>query len=172
MTKSPILKTFRAKIKNGELNFKYLSFIFLKMQIATFALGCFWGPDVYFSKLKGVLKTRVGYMGGTTKNPNYHNLGDHTETVEIIFDEKKISFEELLKHFWKQHDPSIKEVTQYKSIIFYHNEKQKKLAEKSKKEIEEKLGKKIATEIKKAGTFWEAEEYHQKYLQKRKGRVC
>ena len=142
------------------------------MQTATFALGCFWGPDVYFSKLKGVIKTRVGYAGGTTKNPNYHNLGDHTETVEIAFDPEVISFEELLQQFWKQHDPSIKEVTQYKSIIFYHNQRQKKTAEMSKKEMEKNLGKKIFTEIKKAGTFYEAEEYHQKYLQKGKGRVC
>ena len=142
------------------------------MQTATFALGCFWGPDDYFSKLKGVMKTRVGYAGGTTKNPTYHNLGDYTETVEIIFDPKVISFEELLKHFWKQHDPTVKEVAQYQSIIFYHTLKQKKSAEKSKKEIGETLGKKIVTEIKKAGTFYEAEEYHQKYLQKGKGRVC
>jgi methionine-S-sulfoxide reductase len=141
------------------------------MQIATFALGCFWGPDDYFSKLKGVIKTRVGYAGGTKKNPSYHNLGDHTETVEITFDPKIISFEELLKHFWQQHDPTLQEVTQYKSVIFYQDEEQKKIAEKSKQEAEKKLGK-VATEIKKAGTFYEAEEYHQKYLQKGKGRVC
>ncbi len=141
------------------------------MQIATFALGCFWGPDDYFSKLKGVLKTRVGYSGGTTKNPNYHNLGDHTETVEITFDPKVISFEELLKHFWKEHHPTVKEVTQYQSIIFYHNQGQKKAAEKSRKEMQKNLSREIVTEIRKAGTFYEAEEYHQKYLLKRKG-VC
>ncbi len=142
------------------------------MQTATFALGCFWGPDDYFSKLKGVIKTRVGYAGGTKKNPSYYNLGDHTETIEITFDPKIISFEELLKHFWKEHDPTEQQVTQYKSAIFYQNEEQKKLAEKSKKEMEKKLGRKIVTEIKKAGTFYQAEEYHQKYLQKGKGRVC
>lgn len=142
------------------------------MQTATFALGCFWGPDDHFSKLKGVSKTRVGYAGGKKKNPSYHNLGDHTETVEITFDPKIISFEELLKHFWKQHDPTVQEVTQYKSVIFYQNEEQKKLAEKSKQEAEKKLGRKIVTEIIKAGTFYQAEEYHQKYLQKGKGRVC
>ncbi len=142
------------------------------MQTATFALGCFWGPDDYFSKIKGVTKTRVGYLGGTKKNPNYHDLGDHTEVVEITFDPKFISFEELLKHFWKEHDSTAQEVTQYKSAIFYQSEEQKKIAEKSKKEMEKELGRKIVTEIKKAGTFYQAEEYHQKYLQKGKGRVC
>lgn len=142
------------------------------MQKATFSLGCFWGPDVYFSKLKGVLKTRVGYAGGTTKNPNYHNLGDHTETVEISFDPGVISFEELVRHFWKQHNPTVKEVTQYKSVIFYHNKEQKKAAEKSREEMQKNLSREIVTEIRKAGTFYEAEEYHQKYLQKGEGRVC
>ncbi|HLD40280.1 MAG TPA: peptide-methionine (S)-S-oxide reductase MsrA [Candidatus Nanoarchaeia archaeon] len=142
------------------------------MQTATFALGCFWGPDDYFSKLKGVSKTRVGYMGGKKKNPSYYDLGDHTETIEITFNPKIISFEELLKHFWKEHDPTRQEVTQYKSAIFYQNLEQFKLAEKSKKEMEKKLGKEIITDIEKAGIFYQAEEYHQKYLQKGKGRVC
>jgi len=142
------------------------------MQIATFALGCFWEPDDYFSKLKGVTKTRVGYSGGTKKNPSYYDLGDHTETIEITFDPKIISFEELLKHFWEEHDPTEQQVTQYKSAIFYQNKEQFVLAEKSKKEMEKKLGKEIVTDIEKAGTFYQAEEYHQKYLQKGKGRVC
>src|SRR3989338_8599369 len=144
----------------------------MKTEIATFALGCFWGPDDYFSKLKGVLKNRVGYMGGKKKNTSYYDLGDHTETVEITFDPKVISFEELLKHFWKEHDPTAQEVTQYKSAIFYQNKEQFTIAEKSKKAMEKKLGRKVATEIQKAGTFYQAEEYHQKYLQKGKGRVC
>ena len=142
------------------------------MQIATLALGCFWGPEDYFSKLKGVLKTRVGYAGGTKKNPSYYNLGDHTETVEITFDPKIISFEALLKHFWKEHDPTVKYSNHYKSAIYYQDEEQHKIAEKSKQVIEKKLGRKVATEIQKAGAFYEAEEYHQKYLQKGKGRVC
>jgi len=144
----------------------------MKTEIATFALGCFWGPDDYFSKLKGVLKTRVGYMGGKKKNPSYYDLGDHTETVEITFDPKVISFEELLKHFWKEHDPTAQEVTQYKSAIFYQNKEQFTIAEKSKKAMEKKLGKEIVTDIEKAGTFYQAEEYHQKYLQNGKSRVC
>jgi len=142
------------------------------MQTATFALGCFWGPEDYFSKLKGVAKTRVGYAGGTKKNPSYYDLGDHTETIEITFDPKIISFEELLNHFWKEHDPTEQHVTQYKSAIFYQNKEQFVLAEKSKKEIEKKLGREVATDIEKAAIFYPAEEYHQKYLQKGKGRVC
>ncbi|MBI4147237.1 peptide-methionine (S)-S-oxide reductase MsrA [Candidatus Woesearchaeota archaeon] len=142
------------------------------MQIATFALGCFWGPDDYFSKLKGVSKTRAGYAGGTKKNPSYYNLGDHTETIEITFDPKIISYDELLNHFWKEHNPTKQHVTQYKSAIFYQDDKQKNIAEKSKKNLEQKLGRKVATEILKAGKFYQAEEYHQKYLQKGKGRVC
>ncbi|MEK6940184.1 MAG: peptide-methionine (S)-S-oxide reductase [Nanoarchaeota archaeon] len=118
------------------------------------------------------MKTRLAYSGVTKKNPSYYNLGDHTETVEITFDPKIISFEELLKHFWKEHDPTEEQVTQYKSAIFYQNDEQKKIAEKSKKEVEKKLGRKVATEILKAGIFYQAEEYHQKYLQKGKGRVC
>ena len=77
-----------------------------------------------------------------------------------------------MKHFWKEHDPTEEQVTQYKSAIFYQNDEQKKIAEKSKKEVEKKLGRKVATEILKAGIFYQAEEYHQKYLQKGKGRVC
>ena len=142
------------------------------MQTATFALGCFWGPEDYFSKLKGVAKTVVGYAGGTKKNPSYYDLGDHTETIEITFDPKIISFEELLNHFWKEHDPTEQHVTQYKSAIFYQNKEQFVLAEKSKKEIEKKLGREVATDIEKAAIFYPAEEYHQKYLQKGKGRVC
>ena len=142
------------------------------MQIATLALGCFWGPEDYFSRLKGVLKTRVGYAGGTKKNPSYYNLGDHTETVEITFDPKIISFEALLKHFWKEHDPTVQYSTHYKSAIFYQDEEQQKIAKKSKLEIEKKLARKVATKIQKAGIFYPAEEYHQKYLQKGKGRVC
>ena len=144
----------------------------MKTETATLALGCFWEPDIYFSKLKGVVKTRVGYSGGKKKNPSYHNLDDHTETVEITFDPKIISFEKLLKHFWKEHDPTIQQATQYKSAIFYQNEEQKKIAEKSKKELEKNLGREVVTEINKVGVFYPAEEYHQKYLQKGKGRVC
>jgi methionine-S-sulfoxide reductase len=135
---------------------------------ATFALGCFWKPDDYFSKLKGVKSTSAGYSGGKKKNPTYKELGDNTETVEIEFDPKIISFKELLKHFWRLHDPTYKQDIQYQSMIFYHSEKQKEEAEASLKQREEKLGKKIVTKIVKAAKFYLAEKYHQKYLQKKR----
>ncbi|MDD5112162.1 MAG: peptide-methionine (S)-S-oxide reductase MsrA [Candidatus Altiarchaeota archaeon] len=133
-------------------------------EIATFALGCFWSPDDYFSKLKGVESTRVGYTGGTKKNPTYHDLGDHTESVEIKFNPDVIPYKELLEHFWSQHNPGAISVTQYKSAIFYHNEEQRKKAEESKRRQQEKGD--VVTEVLPAGVFYEAEEYHQKYLQK------
>lgn len=137
-------------------------------EVATFALGCFWSPDDYFSKLEGIIKTTVGYAGGTTPNPSYYNLGDHTETVEIIFNPSKISYETLLDHFWKMHDPTIPQSKQYRSVIFVHNKKQREIAEKSlKKEQKKKIGK-ILTNIESAIQFYKAEKYHQKYYQKMK----
>ena len=136
------------------------------VETATFALGCFWGPDDYFSKLPGVVRTRVGYSGGSTENPTYTYLGDHTETIEIEFDPSIISYEELLNHFFKKHNAGIVQSTQYKSAIFTHNEKQYMLAKKRKNQEQEKTGKHIMTIIAKALTFYEAEKYHQKYLAK------
>lgn len=131
-----------------------------------FALGCFWGPDVYFSKLPGVLKTTVGYSGGEKENPTYEALDDHTETVEIEYDPETVSYEELLHHFWNQHDPTAKQKTQYQSIIFYHDAEQRKAVEESKRREAERRGKDVVTEIRPAGKFYRAEEYHQKYYQK------
>jgi len=135
---------------------------------ATFSLGCFWGPEDYFSKLSGVLKTAVGYSGGTAPNPTYKNLGDHTETVQIEFDPEKISYRDLLRYFWNQHDPTVKEATQYKSIIFYHNEDEHRIAEESKKDEEKRLGAPVVTEIRPISAFYKAEDYHQKYLEKQR----
>lgn len=137
-------------------------------EIATFAMGCFWSPDDYFSKLDGVITTRVGYAGGTTPNPTYYNLGDHTETVEITFNPSKISYETLLDHFWKKHDSTIPQSKQYSSVIFVHNKKHREIAEKSLKQKQKKIIGKILTNIESAGPFYEAEKYHQKYYQKMK----
>ncbi|MBI2146615.1 peptide-methionine (S)-S-oxide reductase MsrA [Candidatus Woesearchaeota archaeon] len=138
---------------------------------ATFALGCFWEPDDFFARLRGVTKTRVGYMGGEVKNPSYQKVcggsTGHAEAVEITFDPKIIPYRELLHHFWKLHDPTLVEKRQYSSIIFYHTPAQKREAEESKTEQQKKFGKKILTEILPVGIFYEAEAYHQKYLQKR-----
>ena len=138
---------------------------------ATFGAGCFWKPEEVFGKVKGVISTAVGYMGGKTDNPSYGQVcggsTGHAEVVQIEFDPKIISYKELLDIFWKIHDPSqlnrqgpdVGE--QYRSVIFYHNQEQKKLAEESKP-------KNAFTQIVPAKKFWRAEEYHQKYMEKMK----
>jgi peptide-methionine (S)-S-oxide reductase len=148
------------------------------VEIATFAAGCFWGVEVVFLSLTGVVSTRVGYCGGHTDNPTYrdvcsHNTG-HAEAVEVTFDPLQISYNDLLKVFWACHDPTqvnrqgpdIGE--QYRSVIFYHSENQRESALASCAELESghTFRRSIATEIVPATVFWEAEAYHQKYHQK------
>jgi len=135
-------------------------------QKAQFALGCFWDPDEKFSKVNGVISTTAGYSGGTTLNPNYENIGDHSETVLIEFDPNKITYDELLKKFWQLHDSTKKFKTQYRSAIFYLDEGQKLMAEESKMKFEDQHNVKVATSIEPAKNFYKAEEYHQKYLRK------
>jgi peptide-methionine (S)-S-oxide reductase len=137
-----------------------------KTEKATFALGCFWQPQMVFDKVEGVVKTRVGYAGGSKERPTYEDLGDHTETIEIEFDPARVGYAKLLNIFWMQHNPTVEQKTQYQSKIFYHDETQKALAEKTKAEQGKKYRGEILTEILPAGKFWEAEEYHQKYLVK------
>jgi len=130
---------------------------------ATFAAGCFWGVEEAFGKVEGVLMTKVGYSGETKEKEN-------AEVVEIEFDENIVSYKELLDIFWKIHDPTQKDKqgpnigSQYRSVIFYHNEEQKEQAIKSKKEQQ----KKVATEISPVSKFHLAEQYHQKYFKKSK----
>jgi len=141
---------------------------------ATFGAGCFWGIEASFMDLKGVLSTKVGYMGGNIDNPSYEqvctNKTGHVEVVQLEYDPNVTSYKELLDYFWKIHDPTQKDRqgpdigTQYKSIIFYHDEGQRKTAEKSRAELAS--SKKIQTEIKPAKKFWIAEDYHQKYLKR------
>lgn len=140
-----------------------------------FAGGCFWGVEYYFQHLDGVIGTKVGYMGGHTENPTYEDVcrGDtgHVETLEASFDESKVSYEELAKLFFEIHDPTQKDRQgpdigyQYRSVIFYTNERQKKTAEKLIR-ILKKNGYDVVTELMAAGPFWEAEDYHQKYYAK------
>ncbi|MDO6592732.1 peptide-methionine (S)-S-oxide reductase MsrA [Neptuniibacter sp. 1_MG-2023] len=149
------------------------------MNIATFAAGCFWGIELHFSKLPGVTSTAVGYMGGHNSNPSYQDVctGDtnHAEVVQVTFDRQETSYEELLNAFWSAHNPTTLNRqgpdigTQYRSAIFYHNEEQKRFAELSKEKLDNSglLPSKIVTAIVPAETFWPAEEYHQKYLEKR-----
>ncbi len=151
---------------------------------AIFAAGCFWGVEETFRVLPGVVKTRVGYIGGHFDNPKYedtwHGQSGHAEAVEITYDPEKISYDKLLDIFWKNHNPTTKDRqgpdvgTQYRSEIFYENENQKNLAEKSKADLNKSGYWKnpVVTEISPASKFWPAEEYHQKYLFKKGETVC
>ena len=147
------------------------------MQKSYLALGCFWKPEETFRQITGVLETEVGYAGGNHSITSYEEVctgkTGHTETVKLTFDEKIISYENILEIFFKIHDPTQKDMqypdigTQYRSEIFYENEQQKKIAEKYKKKINEKSDKKIETNISKIKNYCKAEEYHQKYIMKR-----
>ena len=141
-----------------------------------FGAGCFWGVEYNFSKIKGVNEVISGYSGGKTPNPTYEmvcsNNTEHAEVVLIDYNEKEVTYEELLSAFWKKHDPTTLNRqgpdvgSQYRSAIFYYDDKQKEAAEKSLNQLQGKLSQKIVTEITKAQKFWKAEEYHQKYFEK------
>ncbi len=149
-----------------------------KIEKATFAAGCFWGIESAFCQIDGVISTIVGYSGGHTENPTYEEVctdkTGHAESVLIEFDPEIISYEKLLVIFWEIHDPTTINRqgpdigSQYRSIVFYHNEDQKNKAFSIKEKIEKsgKYSRKIVTEIIPATTFYRAEEYHQKYFQK------
>ena len=146
------------------------------MEKALFGAGCFWGVEETFCKTPGVKNTLVGYSGGNTINPSYESVcqgnTNHTEVVLVEFDNSKISYEELLMVFWKCHDPTTLNRqgpdigTQYRSAIYYYNDNQKNKSINSKSEYSKNLGLNIVTEISEAKEFYEAEEYHQKYIQK------
>ena len=152
------------------------------MRKVTFAAGCFWGVEAVFERTGGVEKTTVGYTGGKIKNPTYEQVctgkTGHAEALQIIYNPKIITYEQLLETFWMTHDPTQKNRqgpdigTQYRSAIFYHDKEQKQKAERSKKQKEKELGIKIQTEITPAKEFYPAEEYHQKYLKKQDLKNC
>lgn len=149
-----------------------------KYAIATFAGGCFWCMQPPFDKTKGVLATFVGYTGGKEKNPTYKQVAygrtSHTESIQIVFDPRIVSYQKLLDIFWRNIDPTAKNRqfvdvgTQYRAAIFWHNARQKKLAEASKLALSrsKRFSKPIVTEITKASIFYKAETYHQKYYKK------
>ena len=154
------------------------------MALATFAAGCFWGVEATFRQLPGVLSTRVGYTGGHTKNPTYKDVCSdgtgHAEAVEVQYDPAKVSFDQLLNIFWENHDPTTLNRqgpdwgSQYRSAIFFHTPEQEQLA-KASKEAWDKSGRfrsKIVTQILPATDFFEAEDYHQQYLEKRGLATC
>lgn len=144
-------------------------------EVATFGSGCFWCSEAVFQQIKGVRKVESGYSGGAVKNPTYKQVcsGDtgHAEVVRVTFDPRAISYPELLEVFWRSHDPTTKDRQgndsgpQYRSVIFYHSERQRQLAERYKKKIDEAgvFRAPVVTEIEPSGAFYPAEEYHQDY---------
>ena len=147
------------------------------MEIAVLALGCFWGPEIKFSKLEGIIKTEVGYCGGNSSATTYKEVctgkTNHAEVVKLDFDEKIITYEKILKTFFQIHDPTTLNSqgpdfgTQYRSEIFYLNDNQKIIAEKVFKNVNDRLNGKVVTKISLLKNYCPAEEYHQKYLEKR-----
>ena len=147
------------------------------MEIAVLALGCFWGPEIKFSKIDGIIKTEVGYCGGNSSVTTYKEVctgnTNHAEVVKLDFDEKIITYEKILKIFFQIHDPTTLNSqgpdfgTQYRSEIFYLNDNQKMIAEKVLNEVNERLSGKVVTRISLLKNYCPAEEYHQKYLEKR-----
>jgi methionine-S-sulfoxide reductase len=147
------------------------------MEIAVLGLGCFWGPEMKFSKLDGVIKTEVGYCGGSSTQTSYKEVctgeTNHAEVVKLDFDPEIISYEKIVKYFFEFHDPTTLNSqgpdfgTQYRSEIFYLNNKQKIIAEKILNEENKKLSGKVVTKISAVKNYCPAEEYHQKYLEKR-----
>jgi len=147
------------------------------MEIAILGLGCFWGPEIKFSKLEGVVKTEVGYCGGDNKETTYEEVctgnTNHAEVVKLDFDPKIISYEKILKYFFEIHNPTTLNFqgpdfgTQYRSEIFFLNDSQKETAKKVLEMIDQNLSGKVVTNISLVKNYCSAEEYHQRYLEKR-----
>ena len=147
------------------------------MEIAVLGLGCFWGPEIKFSKLEGVIKTEVGYCGGDSKETTYKEVctgnTNHAEVVKLDFDPKIISYEKILEYFFEIHNPTTLNSqgpdfgTQYRSEIFYLNDSQKENAKKVLEKIDRNLSGKVVTNISSVKNYCPAEEYHQRYLEKR-----
>lgn len=153
----------------------------MALEKATFGMGCFWHSEEIFRKAHGVVDTAVGFMGGVKENPTYKEVctgrTGHAEVVEVTFDSGKVTYRELLEIFWNNIDPTLKNMqgpdigTQYRTVIFYHNDDQRTQAERSREELERsgKYRRPIVTQIAPASTFWRAEEYHQRYFEKKGG---
>jgi len=147
------------------------------MEIAILGLGCFWGPEIKFSKIDGIIKTEVGYCGGDNKETTYKEIctgtTNHAEVVKLDFDPKIVSYKKILEHFFEIHDPTTLNSqgpdfgTQYRSEIFYLNDSQKEIAKKVLEKMNQNLSGKVVTNISLVKNYCPAEEYHQKYLEKR-----
>jgi peptide-methionine (S)-S-oxide reductase len=149
---------------------------------ATFGAGCFWGVEAAFRHLDGVNRTRVGYTGGTLENPTYEDVCSHTtghaEVVEVSYDPERVSYDQLLDVFWRKHDPTQLNRQgwdigdQYRSVIFFHDSEQEEAALRSKAREQANWSAPIVTQVEPAETFYEAEDYHQQYLEKRGRATC
>jgi peptide-methionine (S)-S-oxide reductase len=149
---------------------------------ATFGAGCFWGVEAAFRQIEGVTRTRVGYSGGNLDNPTYEDVCSHTtghaEVVEVTYDSERVSYDELLEVFWRKHDPTQLNRQgwdvgdQYRSVVFFHDEDQHEAALKSKAREQSNWQAPIVTQIEPAAMFYEAEDYHQQYLEKRGRSTC
>ena len=147
------------------------------MEIAVLALGCFWGPEKKYGQLDGIYRTEVGYCGGNSQNTNYREVctgtTNHAEAVKLEFDPKVITYEQIIKKFFEFHDPTTLNSqgpdfgTQYRSEIFYLNDEQKNIAQKVIDDVNKKLSGKVVTKLSELKNYCTAEEYHQKYLEKR-----
>ncbi len=147
------------------------------MDKATFGAGCFWGVEAAFRQVKGVVSTSVGYSGGHLPNANYKDVCSgktgHAEVVEVEYDPSQVSYDDLLKVFWENHNPTTLNRqgpdvgTQYRSAIYFHTPEQEAAARASKEKAQAQFKNKIVTEITPASEFWRAEDYHQQYLEKR-----
>ena len=154
------------------------------IETATFGAGCFWGVEELYRKLPGVIETAVGYMGGSFANPTYEDIctdkTGHAEVVQVNYNPNEVSYDTLLKVFWENHNPTTLNQqgpdvgSQYRSVIFFHSPEQEELAKKSKQEVEASgfHTQPIVTQILPATAFWRAEEYHQRYLEKRGLNIC
>ena len=152
------------------------------MKKATFGAGCFWGVEAAFRQLDGVTKTEAGYEGGTLDNPTYEDVCSHTtghaEVVQVTYDPERVSYDELLDVFWREHNPTQLNRQgwdigdQYRSVVFFHDDEQRTAAERSKEREQSQYRKSIVTQIEPASTFYEAEDYHQQYLEKRGRSTC
>jgi peptide-methionine (S)-S-oxide reductase len=149
---------------------------------ATFGAGCFWGVEAAFRQLDGVTRTRVGYSGGSLENPTYEDVCSHTtghaEVVEVTYDPERVSYDQLLQVFWRKHDPTQLNRQgwdigdQYRSVVFFHDEEQQEAALASKAREQASYKAPIVTQVEPAETFYEAEDYHQQYLEKRGRSTC
>jgi len=149
---------------------------------ATFGAGCFWGVEAAFRQIEGVTRTRVGYAGGTLENPTYKDVCSrttgHAEVVEVTYDPERVSYEQLLDVFWHKHDPTQRNRQgwdvgdQYRSVVFFHDREQQEAALQSKVREQAIRSAPIVTQVEPAETFYEAEDYHQQYLEKRGRSTC